>query len=319
MILKKNQEGVFTVSFLLLPEYAMVALLSAIEPMRVANRFAGKEVFRWQLLTEDGDTVDASNQLAISRPIGMHDVPPPDNLFVCSSFNPEKHVRPETVSWLKKLSRQGTLIGAMDTGCYWLAEAGLLKGKQVTMHWEAVPAFQEKYPGVHVSNELFEIDGSLITCAGGTSAIDMMLDIIQTELGHELAVSICEQFIKNGIRQKSDKQRMDLAARLNVHHPRLLKVLTHMEDTLEHPLSSSQLAEYACLSIRQLERLFRSHVGHSPSEYYMKLRLERARQLLKESSLSISEVAIACGFGSSSHFTRTYRKQFDCSPREDRH
>lgn len=318
MILKKAPDGTITVSFLLLPEYAMVALLSAIEPLRVANRFAGQEVFRWQLLTEHGNTVDASNQLAISAPVSMRDVPLPDNLFVCSSFNPEKHIRPETISWLKTVARQGCRIGAMDTGCYWLAEAGLLKNRLVTMHWEAVPAFQERFPDVQISNELFEIDSGLITCAGGTSAIDMMLDIVQAELGHKMAVAICEQFIKTGIRQKSDKQRIDLAARLNVHHPRLLKVVAHMEATLETPLSSSQLAEYACLSVRQLERLFRSHIGHSPSEYYMKLRLERARQLLKASGMSVSDVAVACGFGSCAHFTRSYKKHFDCSPRQDR-
>ncbi|MCV6590181.1 MAG: GlxA family transcriptional regulator [Marinobacterium sp.] len=318
MKLNRSTDGVITVSFLLVPEYAMVALLSAIEPLRVANRFAGREVFRWQLLSEDGKPVDASNQLAISRPLALSDTALPENLFICSSFNPEKHLRMETVNWLKKAARNGCKLGAMDTGCYWLAEAGLLKGRQITLHWEAAPAFRERYPDVQLSNELFEIDNGLITCAGGTSALDMMLDIVQTELGHALAVKVCEQFIKSGIRQKSDKQRIDLAARLNVHHPRLLRVINHMENSLEQPLNSSQLAEYACLSVRQLERLFRNHLGHSPSEYYMKLRLNRARQLLRSSGMSVSEVALACGFGSCSHFTRSYKKQFENSPRDDR-
>ncbi|WP_027855828.1 GlxA family transcriptional regulator [Marinobacterium jannaschii] len=318
MILKPDKDGVFNVTFLLFPEYAMVALMSAIEPMRVANRFAGKTVFRWEITTEDGEPVEASNEMALRDARRVGDVGQIDNLFLCSSFNPEKHVRKETVSWLRKQARQGTVIGAMDTGCHWLVEAGLLKDRRITMHWEGVPAFQEMHPALMITNELFEIDKGLITCAGGSSAIDLMLHIIQTELGHELAMMICEQFIKSGIRQKSDKQRIDLSARLKIHHPRLLRVLAKMEENLETPLSPGQLAEFAHLSVRQLERLFRSHLQHSPSEYYMKLRLERARQLLKESSLSVSEVAIACGFGSASHFTRTYRKHFACSPREER-
>lgn len=296
----------------------MVALLSAVEPMRVANRLAGRQVFRWQLISENGQPVEASNELALQKPVSIEDVETPSNLFVCSSFHPEKYIRDDTVAWLKKLNRKGTLIGAMDTGCYLLEAAGLLKNHRITLHWEAAPAFQEDHPELELTSELFEIDRNLITCAGGTSALDMMLYIIQAELGQKLAISVCEQFIKSGIRQKSDKQRLNLAARLKIHHPRLLRVLAKMEEHLETPLPPSQLAEYAHLSVRQLERLFRSYLDNSPSGYYMKIRLERARQLLKESHLSISEIGIACGFNSSPHFTRSYRKQFDCSPSEDR-
>lgn len=318
MMLQPEKDGSFTISFLLLPEYAMVALLSAIEPMRVANRFAGKEVFRWQLLTENGEAVEASNQLALQNPKSIYEVETPKNLFVCSSFHPERYINDNTINWVKKVSRQGSVLGAMDTGCYLLAQANLLKDKFVTLHWEAMPAFQEDNPDIKITNELYEIDQKMITCAGGTSAIDMMLHIIQAELGDELAISICEQFIKNGIRQKSDKQRMGLASRLKIHHPRLLKVLALMEANIEDPLSPSVLAEHAHLSIRQLERLFRSHLDNSPSGYYMKLRLERAQQLLKESHLSVAEIASACGFSSGPHFTRSYRNQFGRSPSEDR-
>ena len=318
MILKPDKDGVFTISFLLLPEYAMVALLSAIEPLRVANRFAGREIFRWQLLSEDGPPVAASNLLALQQTVAICDSAVPLNIFVCSSFNPKDYIRDDTIAWLKKLNRGGSLIGAMDTGCYLLAAAGLLKKHKIALHWEAAPSFQEDHPELELTNELFEVEHNLITCAGGTSAIDMMLYIIQAELGHALAIKVCEQFIKSGIRQKSDKQRIDLSARLKVYHPRLLRVLEKMEANLESPLSTKELAKYAHISVRQMERLFRSFLNDSPSGYYMKLRLERSRQLLKESSLSISEIRIICGFNSAPHFTRSYRKQFARSPSEDR-
>ncbi len=318
MTLKPDKDGTFEVSFLLLPEYAMVALLSAIETMRIANRMSDREVFRWRLLTEDGDAVNASNQLALQNPIAIGDAATPANLFVCSSFNPEKYIRADTVAWLKRVHRTGAIIGAVDTGCYLLEAAGLLKNHRITMHWEAVPAFQEDHPQREITNELFEIDRNLITCAGGTSAIDLMLFIVQTELGQGIAVKVCEQFIKSGIRQKSDKQRIELAARLQIYHPRLLRVLAKMEQHLDAPLSPCQLADYSHLSVRQLERLFRSHLGVTPSAYYMQLRLERARHLLRESNRSIGEIGVACGFNSSPHFTRSYRKQFNRSPSEDR-
>lgn len=318
MILKPDHDGTLTVSFLLLPEYAMVALLSAIEPMRVANRFAGREVFRWRLLTETDEPVLASNELMLQHSNSIHGVETPNNLFVCSSFHPEKYIHKSTTAWLKKIVSNGSVIGAMDTGCYLLEAAGLLKNRRVTMHWEAVPAFQEDHPGLDITNELFEVDRNLITCAGGTAAIDLMLYIIQTEFGYDLAIRVCEQFIKSGIRQKSDKQRIDLADRLDIYHPRLLRVVEQMEKSLEEPLGLRQLAEYACMSVRQLERLFRTHLDSSPAVYYMGLRLEHARQLLKESRLSIAEIGIACGFGSAAHFTRSYRKQFGCRPSASR-
>lgn len=318
MILKPGKDGVFTVSFLLAPEYAMVCLLSAIEPMRLANRFLGREAFRWQLLSENGYPVYASNDMALSTAQSMSEIPPPSNLFVCSSYHPENLVSEKTISGIKELHRKGSVLGAMDTGCYLLAAANVLKDRRFTLHWEAVPAFQEDYPGLTASNEVFEIDGNLITCSGGTAAIDMMLHIIEVEFGHDITIAVCEQLIKSGVRQKSDKQRINLAARLQVHDPRLLRVLVLMEENLESPLTLMELADNACLSVRQLERLFSSNFDCSPSHYYLDLRLKRAKQLLKESHLSVTEVAIACGFNSSAHFTRAYSKEYQVSPSKDR-
>lgn len=318
MILKPDSDGVYTVSFLVLPEYAMVCLLSAIETMRVANRFAGREVFRWQLLSTNGEPVNASNQLALLETKSIEDVPAPKNLFVCSSFNPKSYMSGNALAWLRSLYRRGAVIGAVDTGCYLLAAAGIIRNSRVTLHWEAIPAFLEEHPGVEVTNELFEIDHNLITCAGGTASIDLMLHIIQAELSQDLALAVCEQFIKSGIRQKSDKQRISLAFRLHVHDSRLLRVLALMETNLEIPLNPSELAEHAHLSIRQVERLFRRHLSTTPANYYLGLRLGRAQQLLRESHLSVSEIAIACGFNSSAHFSRAYSKANGLTPSQDR-
>ncbi|WP_066456251.1 GlxA family transcriptional regulator [Castellaniella caeni] len=318
MALRPAPDGVITVSFLLIPEFSMVALLSAIEPMRVANRMARRECFRWRLLSGDGAPVQASNQLTLQPCIAIADEPAPVNLFVCSSFHPERYLDPALIAWLQKIARQGPLLGAVDTGCYLLQAAGLIKNHRITLHWEAIPAFREQFPALDVSNELFEIDRNLITCAGGTAALDLMLHVIQVGFGHELAISVCEQFIKSGIRQKSDTQRIDLAARLGVYHPRLLQVLEQMENHLDEPLSQEALARAANVSLRQLERLFRQHLRHTPAAYYLQLRLERARALLQESRLSVAEVALACGFAAVAHFSRAYRKHYGCAPSAER-
>lgn len=317
-VLRTGADGVISVTFLLIPEFSMVALLSAIEPMRVANRMAGTEVFRWQLIASGPDPVKASNQLVLQPCAPLADVAIPDNVFVCASFHPERYLLPDTIAWLQKASRGGALLGAMDTGCYLLQAAGLIKNHRVTLHWEAIPAFQEEFPGVEVTSELFEIDRNLITCAGGTAALDLMLYVIQASFGEDLAIRVCEQFIKSGIRQKSDTQRIDLAARLGVYHPRLLQVVEHMEQHLEEPLTQANLARQAKLSVRQLERLFKQYLQATPAAYYLQLRLLRARALLRDSRLSVAEIALACGFVAVAHFSRAYRREFGHAPSAER-
>lgn len=317
-VFRPAADGVITVAFLLVPEFSMVALLSAIEPMRVANRIAKREIFRWQLLAPDAAQVYASNGLTLQpcTPLSLADMPA--NIFVCASFHPERYLDPVVIAWLQKVARQGALLGAVDTGCYLLQAAGLIKHQRITLHWEAIPAFCEQFPGLEVTSELFEIDHDLVTCAGGTAALDLMLHVIQAEFGQELAVHVCEQFIKSGIRQKSDAQRIDLAARLGVYHPRLLLVVACMEQHLEEPLSQEDLAEQAKVSVRQLERLFRQYLQQSPAAYYLEMRLNRARALLLESRLTVADVALACGFVAVAHFSRAYRRQFGYAPSAER-
>lgn len=311
-----EQDGSFTVSFLLLPEYSMIALLSGIEPLRVANRMAGREVFRWQLLAADDQPAWASNQLMLQqrepqRIAGSM----PKNLFVCASFNAANYITLDIIRWLQQLHCAGSLLGAIDTGVYFLAEAGLLKPDlPITLHWEALPAFAEKYPHLTLTQELFEIGKNIITCAGGSSMLDLMLHMIQNELGHEIAIKVCEQFIRSGVRNKSDQQRLDVSARLKLHDQRLVKAVMLMEQALENPLSTADIASQVHVSVRQLERLFKHKLQVSPAEYYLQLRLTKAHQLLENSNLSVSAIGMICGFSSGSHFSRSYQSYYGSTP-----
>lgn len=210
-IFRPDQDGCIRVAFLLLPEYSMTALMLAIEPMRVANRLIGKRVFEWQLLSGCPDKVTASNGLALEPCLPLPQAGQPTNLMVCASFNPDRYVLPGTVAWLRTWANPFRRLGAMDSGCHLLQAAGLLNGHRITLHWEAIPAFRERYPRLDISQALFEIDGNLITCAGGTAVLDLMLHVIQQAFGHQLAMQVCEQFIRGGMRQKSDRQRLSHA------------------------------------------------------------------------------------------------------------
>jgi len=313
-VLKPDQNGIITLSFLLLPEYAMISLLSAIEPLRVANRLAGKTLYRWQCLSENGQPVFASNDMALQQHHAIDEVATPRNLFVVSSFNPQNYINQVTISWLRQLNRQGSLLGSFDTGCYLLAAADLLNDHPVALHWEAIPAFEETYPRLKISPDLFQISANRITCAGGTAVLDLLFELLQQTDNSSLASSVCDQFIKGAIRQNSDKQRLNLAHSLNIYNPRLLRVLALMASQIDNPIDLKQLAQMSFVSLRQLERLFQQFLNCSPSHYYLNLRLHRAHQLLCESSLSTPEIAAASGFNSTSHFGRVYRKHFGITP-----
>ncbi len=307
-----------TLWFLLLPGFSMMGLMSAIEPLRVANRFSG-ELYRWHLLSLDGAAVAGSNGMSLNVEGALELPAAGDTLFVVAGFDPLADFDQRLAHWLHRAEREGATLGGIDTGSFVLAEAGLFAGQRLTLHWEAIDAFQERYPHLAATQELFEIDGRRITSAGGTASLDLMLTLIGREHGEALAVAVSEQFVLGRIRSRQDHQRMQIASRYGVHNKKLVQVIGEMQRHSEQPLSSQALAERVSVTPRQLERLFRQHLGETPSNFYLALRLDKARQLLRQSELSVLEVGLACGFESSSYFSRSYRARFATCPSQDRH
>jgi transcriptional regulator GlxA family with amidase domain len=194
----------------------------------------------------------------------------------------------------------------------------LLEGYRCTMHWEYIPAFREKFPRHAVTSSRFEIDRNRCTSAGGTAAFDMMLALIGRRHGRELVSAISEWFLHTRLGSSREPQRMSLRDRYGVRHPPLLNVLEHIEAAPEEALSRQSLAETAGISVRQLERLFQSHLGCTIGQHMASLRLDRARLLLRQTSLSVLEVAVASGFTSAAHFSRAYRSRYGYPPRTER-
>jgi AraC family carnitine catabolism transcriptional activator len=305
------------IHFLLLPGFSMLGFVSALEPLRVANRFRGA-LYSWHIISSDGQPVQASNGISIMADRSVAEVESANCVFVVAGFNPLDYHTPAITDWLRRMNRLGGTLGAIDSGCFNLAKAGLLQQERITLHWEAIPAFRECYPGLMVTQELFEISNKRITCAGGTASLDMMLDLISRKYGSELAVQVSEQFVQGRIRNQSDHQRMQIATRYGVHNKKLVHVISIMETHTEMPLSTDNLAANVGVTRRQLERLFRLHLDDSPSNFYLQLRLDRARQLLQQTEMSVMEVSVACGFESPSYFSRAYRARFGISPSRDR-
>ncbi|MFC5742543.1 GlxA family transcriptional regulator [Dyella tabacisoli] len=303
--------------FVMLPGFSMIGLMATLEPLRVANRFAG-EVYRWRFLSADGAAVRASNGLSLPADCAIDAAPSEGCIIVVAGFEPLRHYTPALANWLRHADRHGATLGAIDTGCFCLAEAGLLRQVRVTLHWEAMSAFEERYPDVSVSGALFEIGRRRLTSAGGTTSIDMMLQVIGERHGAGLATAVSEQFVRERIRDHGDHQRMQVSARYEVHNKKLVQAIGIMEDNLEVPLGAETLAARVAVTCRQLQRLFREHMRITPGEFYMRMRLQRARQLLRHTDMNVLEVGMTCGFSSSSHFSRAYRVQFGVCPRSDR-
>lgn len=303
--------------FLLLPEFSVMGFVSAIEPLRVANRFH-EGAYRWHILSLDGGPVVASNGMSINADAAFTQAGAVETVFVVAGFNPLAFYRPALADWLRHLHRHGARLGAIDTGAFVLAQAGLLGTEPVTLHWEALSAFTEQFRDLAVTGELFEIGQRTITCAGGTSAIDMMLALITARHGRELATRVSEQFVLGRIRSQSDHQRMEIAARYGLHNRKTIQVVKLMQEHIEDPLTADDLAAAISVTRRQMERLFATHLRETPARFYVGVRLDRARELLRQTGMGILAVGVACGFASPSSFSRTYRLRFGQSPKDER-
>jgi transcriptional regulator GlxA family with amidase domain len=315
----RDPRPVESVGFLLIPGFALMAYACALEPLRAANQLAGKQLYRWWHTAPADSPAAASNGVAV---LPDHTLDSrrnlPDLLIICAGGNPSKFNDKRTFAWLRRLASDGVIMGGVSGGPLILAKAGLLEGRRCTVHWEHVPAMHEAHPTVEVTRSLFELDGDRITCSGGVAALDMMIALIGRDHGFELAAAVSDWFLHTQVRDGTGPQRMDLRFRLSVSDPKLLSALRAMEAHLEKPLSRTQLARRAGTSIRQLERIFRRHLARSMHQHYLSLRLVRAQQLLRQTSLSILEVALATGFNSGSTFSRAFRKRFAMAPRHAR-
>lgn len=318
VLLSSKSAGTIKVGFLLVPNFSMIAFSAALEPLRVANRVANKTLFEWVIASPSDEAVTASNGVRVDVAQAAADLASCHIAFVCSGINVKEYADQNVFNVTRRLDRQGVIVGAICTGTYVLAAAGLLNETRCTVHWENIDGLAEEYPHLEITNELFEIHNNRITCSGGTASLDMMLYLISQIHGQSIAAQVSDQFIHDRIRDPSDRQRMELRSRLGVSHPKLLTVVGLMEANLEEPLSQTDLAMEASLSTRQLERLFRKYLNTTPTRYYLNLRLARARHLLRQTSLSILSVALACGFVSASHFSKCYRETYDKTPRTER-
>ncbi len=304
--------------FLTLPNYSLIAVANALEALRMANRVLGREIYEWSVVSLDGAPVEASGGLALSPTTALEKVGPVDILFVCGGVKVREAVTPPLLTALKRFAERRIALGALCTGGYALARAGLLDTFRATIHWENLSALREEFPRVRISDQLFTIDRDRYTCSGGTAPLDLMLNMIQQKLGARISRLVSEQFILDRVRNDSDRQYVPLRAQIGPSHRGLIRVAQLMEENIEKPLPLEKIAKMTGLSRRQIERLFKRDLNCVPKRYYLEMRLKRARELLLQTAMPIMDITTACGFQSPPHFSKCYRNQFGHPPSAER-
>jgi transcriptional regulator GlxA family with amidase domain len=296
----------------------MIAFTSAVEVLRMANYVSRAQHYRWSVITPDGVPVRASNGLTVKPTRTLEEAGMPDVLIVCGGTQIRNAVDTNVKTLLADAASQGVPLGGICTGAYALMAAGLLDGYRCSVHWEDLSALHKEYPHVQFADELFVIDRDRLTCTGGTAPLDLMLDLVGSRFGQNVAAQVSEQFILERIRSASDQQPIPVDARVGFSRAELIEVVRLMEANIEEPLSLEELARLVQLSQRHLQRMFKVYLSVSPTHYYLSLRLRRARDLLRTTDASIARVTAVCGFHSPCHFSKAYRAQFGHAPSVER-
>jgi len=296
-------------AFLLMPGFSAIAFFAALEPLRIANRLSGKELYHWTIHAPRGDHAEASNAMQLRT-----DGPVPDGcdaLVVCAGFEPLASASSKLLGQVRRLWR-----AAVDTGAFVLAEAGILGSETITLHWEAADQFRRRYPHIPVSGELYERHARLFTCAGGTAAMDMMLDRIAFSHGMALATAVSDQLIHDRIRPPGAPQRVSLAEQARRAGPVVQRLIAGMERAVTGQGTLDSILAEEGISRRQAERLFVARLGVAPGRYFREVRIRHALELMRNARMPVHEAALMAGFSSQPVFSRACRQHFGMAPRE---
>lgn len=312
--MKKPQHFVFV----LVEDFSHLAFACAVEPLRIANLLSGETLYRWSFASEDGQSATCSNRSVTLVHHGLDKLPVCDRLFILSGINMRQHVTRPLLNMLRREARHGTPIGALCSGAWVLAEDGFLNGMKAAIHWEFHDSFMERFPEVNLVRNVFVADERHLTASGGTATADLMLHLIERDHGATLSRSVGNQYQIDRIRNATIHQRPGPLDRLENLPAPLRSAISQMLANIEEPLKMDDLAAEIGLNVRRMERLFGAHLDTSPAQFYRRLRLEKARDLLLHTSLPTLEIAGLVGFASSSHFAMAYQRTFGARPSDDR-
>ena len=304
--------------FLLTPDFTLIAFSSAVEVLRMANLTSQQELYRWSVLSLDDRPVASSASFEIQPNLPFVHARELDALFVCAGVNVRKNWDARLGTELRRLAAANMPLGALCTASYLLAKAGVLDEHRCTVHWEYLASMREEFPRLTVKDDIFEIDRKRYTCAGGTAPLDLMLYLVSRDYGRDVAFDISEEFTVERIRDLGETQEVSVRNQSPGAPDYLSDAVQLMKHNVSERLFVEEIAEYLKVSTRQLERAFKRYFNTSPSQYYLRVRLNAARNLLRHSSMTVRAIAIETGFKSLQHFSKCYFDHFKVRPTQER-
>jgi transcriptional regulator GlxA family with amidase domain len=307
------------ICFLLLKNFSLISFASAIEPLRIANKVLKRKAFTYRCCSLDGGDAVASNGSTIRTDAAIDQIGRPDLLAVCSSDDVERiELSPAQKAMIRKVSSRSERVAGICTGAFLLAALGLLDNRRCTIHWEYADFFKERFPEAGLVDSLIQTDGKYMTCAGGTSALDLMIGFVARIHGGAVAADVAEIALHHDWRSGNERQHKHMRGDLETVPQRVRSSIELMSENVVEPLSLQEIAVRLDVSPRQLQRDFQKYLNCSPLDYYSKVRIDIARQLVCRTSMRMIDIAVACGFASASHFSKRYRAAHGTSPAADR-
>ena len=315
---QRDQTDIIRIGVLPIDGFALMSYASTVEPFRAANMLSRRTLYDVVNIGPSLELISSSGAASVAPQATLLTAPRLDYLFVVAGGNPATFADMAVWNWLAKIARFGVRLGGVSGGPVILANAGLMAERRMTVHWEHAAALEESAPHLLLERSLYVIDRDRLTCAGGTAALDLMLALITQHQGSVFASLVSDWFLHTEIRPAIGPQRSGLIARIGSTNAQVLETVKAMEAHVADPLTLEQLAQVSKISPRQLNRLFSLKLGRSTMGYYRDLRLDKARNLLTNSPLSLTEIGLATGFSSASHFSRVFREYFGRAPSEFR-
>lgn len=314
----------YSVSLILLPGFSLFTLGAVRAAFTVANEVEGEALYRLRQYSAEGEA--ASSQCGLALPaesLARLNVEQPGLLLLIADERIDERLgeaaRHQLGQQLRRLGQDSVwVLGACGTGAQVLAQHGLLDGYRAAIDWKFQAEAEQRHPGTVFTQGLYELDRNRISAGAGVAVIDLLLHWLGKRHGSMFAAEVAVALGLERLRGGDERQPVPASAQPAVGSTRLRDALELMAANLAEPLQAEDIAQLVGVSRRQLERLFRQHLDTFPSRYYLELRLKHARRQLKQTTLSIQQVGLACGFTSGSHFSTTYRNYFGCTPREER-
>jgi transcriptional regulator GlxA family with amidase domain len=314
----------YSVSLVLLPGFSLFTLGAVRTAFTTANQVEGEALYRLRQYSPEGESALSRCGLALAaEPLARLHAEQPGLLLLIADERIDERLgeqaRHQLGQQLRRLGQDSAwVLGACGTGAQVLAQHGLLDGYRAAIDWQLQAEAEQRHPGTVFTAGLYELDRNRVSAGAGAAVIDLLLHWLGKRHGSMFAAEVAVALGLERLRAGDERQPVPASAQPLVGSTRLKDALELMAANLAEPLQAEDIAQLVGVSRRQLERLFRQHLDTFPSRYYLELRLKHARRQLKQTTLSIQQVGLACGFTSGSHFSTTYRNYFGCTPREER-